>query len=118
MLRYFLTLAGKNLWRHKRRTILTFLAVAVGLYFFIILDSLLQGLDRQSIENLINLETSHLRVHAPGYWEEREELPLNRLLPDAEETLARIQEVPGVQAAAPRLFFMAQINNGVDELPV
>lgn len=118
MFRYYLALARKNLFRNKRRTIITFLALAVGLWYFILLDSILQGFDRQSIDNFINLETSHLRLHAAGYWEKREDLPLDHLLYNVDKIMAQVRQTPDVQATTPRLIFSAQVNNGVDELPV
>ncbi len=118
MFRYYLTLARKNLFRNRRRTIITFLALAVGLGYFILLDSILQGFDRQSIDNFINLETAHLRLHAAGYWEKREDLPLDHLLYNVDNITTQVRKTPDVQAATPRLIFSAQVNNGVDELPV
>lgn len=118
MVRYLLRLAARNLWRRPRRTVLTFLAVAVGLWYFIFLDSFLQGLGRDSVRNLVELETSHVRIHAAGYWDKRDELPLDPLIERPRDIVRRVAAVRGVEGATPRLVFAAQLNNGVDELPV
>ena len=54
-------LAFRNIFRFKRRTFITLSAVSIGLALLIISISLLNGIDKQSISNIINCQTS-LRV--------------------------------------------------------
>lgn len=117
MLGYLIKLAAKNLMRQKRRTILTFLALSLGITCYITLDALLVGLDQMSINNVVSLESGHIQIFPEPYLEERKDLTLDytynyRLL---EEQIAAI---PNVEALTPRLTFFAQLNNGIDELPV
>lgn len=60
MLRFYLGLAARNMWRRKKRTILTAAAIAVGIMYFIMFDSLLAGADRDAELNTIDFETGHL----------------------------------------------------------
>ncbi|NPV51904.1 MAG: ABC transporter permease [Firmicutes bacterium] len=116
-MRYLLKLAARNLWRQKRRTFLTFLAIAVGLAALIEVDCIMAGVDRDSIDNLISLETGDVRIQAQGYSAERESLPIDRTL-DPDAVLAALQSAEGIQAATPRLVFGARLNTGWEEIPV
>lgn len=116
-MRYLFKLAARNLWRQKRRTFLTFLAIAVGLVALIEVDSIMTGLDRDSIENLINLETGDVRIHASGYFNERDRLPIDRAF-EAEPVLEALQGVEGIKAATPRVVFGARLNTGWEEIPI
>ena len=62
MFRFYLGLTFKNLWRHKRRTILTMVAIAVGIFFYISYDSLLTGMGQDMIQSLINMEVGDFQV--------------------------------------------------------
>ncbi len=118
---YYVRLALKNLARHRRRTLLTVLAVAVGLWAFILMDSLLAGVDRDSIRNVIDLETSDAQVSAAGYFSRRDELPLDKTLAagTADSKLIKmIRSDARVKGVTSRIRFSAQLNNGMDEFPV
>lgn len=117
MFRFYLDFTVKNLLRHKRRTLLTSLAIAVGIFYFIIFDSLLTGADRDSITNLIDLETGHIQV-VPITSETKPANGLKELLPEGTTLIERIGALPEVRGAAPRLLFPATVINGFDELPV
>ncbi len=70
-------MAFLNLGRYKKRTIITAGAIAYGLLMFIIMRSLLLGVDSESITNLRLYETANGRIMAPGYWDDRETFPLS-----------------------------------------
>lgn len=75
---FLLTLAAKNLTRYTRRTIITAVAIALGIAMYIIVDSMLAGAALESERNLIWYETGSLRVHRPSWWEDRLYLPLDQ----------------------------------------
>lgn len=70
-------MAFLNLARYKKRTIITAGAIAYGLLMFIVMRSILLGIDTDSITNLKLYETANGRIMAPGYWEKREHFPLD-----------------------------------------
>jgi putative ABC transport system permease protein len=116
-MRYLLKLAFRNLWRQRRRTILTLLAIAVGLVTLIFTDSLLVGFNNLGTTNLRQLETGDIKIHAPGYSAKEDERPLD-LTVAYEEVMAAVHPVNGVAAVTPRLVFSGRLHNGIDELPV
>ena len=65
--RLLLSLAWRNLWRHTRRTILTVLALGLGLTFLLFSLGLGDGSHEQMIVNGIKLGGGHVVIQAPGY---------------------------------------------------
>lgn len=115
---FLVKLALKNLTRHKRRTLVTASVIALGLFMFVVIDSLMAGMEEKSFNNIIDLETGHIQLTHPAYWEEREQLPLENLFfmdPLLKET---VQSMPHFGGMASRFKFPANLNNGVDELPI
>jgi putative ABC transport system permease protein len=111
-------LAAKNLWRYKRRTLLTAAVIAFGVLLHAATGSLLAGFEEDSFRSLVRYETGQVIVTAPGYWAERKELPKGPLIPEIARVVARVRQIPGVRGATPRLVFTAAVNNGKEELPV
>ncbi len=85
-------MAVKNLFRYGRRTIITASAIAFGIMCFILMDSLLKGLDEDSQRNLIWYETGSAGFFNPEYWDDREMLPLDRPVADSEGLVAELRE--------------------------
>ena len=75
-MRFIITLAMKNLARYKRRTAITAIAIALGLMMYLIVDSMLLGIEQESERNLIWYETSSVRIHQKDYWPDRLLFPL------------------------------------------
>ncbi|MGE5553338.1 MAG: ABC transporter permease [Betaproteobacteria bacterium] len=113
-----LSLALKNLRRNRRRTLLTAAVLAFGVLLYAFSNSLYAGFEADSLKVLVQHETGEVSLTARGYWEEREELPLAPVIPNAAEVAVRARQVPGVEGAVPRVVFSALVNNGLDELPV
>ncbi len=106
-MKFLIGLAWKNLSRHKRRTIITSSAIAVGLATFIFIDSWLLGAQRESERNLIWYETSSARVLNQQYWEEKDQLPLKYVIENPETVAARLQELK--IPSAPRTVFGGEL---------
>lgn len=75
-MKFIFTLAMKNLARYKRRTVITAIAIALGLMMYVIVDSLLLGIEMESERNLLWYETSSVRIHTKEYWPDRLLYPL------------------------------------------
>ena len=111
-----LKLGWRNLARNRRRTWITATTVALAVFLLNISMSMLIGIEQQSMDNLINYQTGHAKLFAEGYFEEREELPLDFMLAGLPELQAKVRGVQGVAASTPRLSFSAQLSNGVDQI--
>jgi ABC-type lipoprotein release transport system permease subunit len=73
-------MAWKNMLRYKKRSIITAIAIAVGIIFSIFTDGLMFGIDQESSLNLINNEIGACRMYATGYFSERNTYPIDYLI--------------------------------------
>ncbi len=62
-------LAWRNVWRNKRRTILTLLTIVVGCSMIIFMNSFAKGGHDQMIEDAVSLNVGHIQIHEKGYWD-------------------------------------------------
>ena len=111
-------LALRNLTRHKRRVLAIAIILAIGIAVYLTIDSLMLGLTQMSFNNLINLETGHLQVVNQTYWSKKEDLPLKDLIDWNSDLKAKIKKPRTIKSIMPQLKFSANLNNGVDEMPV
>src|SRR5262245_8830367 len=95
-----LTVAWRNLWRHKRRSLITAVAMAVGIALCMGLSAFSDGTFEAMFDVMVEQQLGHIQIHHPEYPETRE---LYRTVKDAKATLAKIDAVPEVTAAAGRL---------------
>ena len=115
---FAIKLGLRNLTRQKRRNMITAMVIAYAFFAYLLMDSVMNGMEEMSFENIRDLETGNIQIVHPDYWEEREELPLENLVyldQDVEESLKNINGLSGI---SPELRFVANLNNGIDELPV
>mgnify|MGYP005839035501 CR=1 FL=1 len=118
MLRFYLRLAAKNLFRHKRRTFLTAAAIGVGVVFYLWLDSFLLGFEKDALGNILNHQTAEVQVVMKATVEEENPAWKKTLIPRGLELTKKIAFLPGVKAVSPRLLFPAMVGNGLDEIPL
>jgi len=114
---YLLKLALKNILRSKIRTVLTFLILSFGVGIYILFACLMAGFDRESIKNVIDFETGHYKVRSAAFDEDQPYEPANNLR-DPQAVMQRLSGLPFVTGLAERLLFLAELDNGVDAVPV
>ena len=112
-----LRLAWRNLSRSRTRTWITATTVAFAVLLLQVMMALMIGIERQSFDNLINYQTGHAKLYAAGYFEEREDLPLDYMLTGVDAIVEEVRRVDGVAAATSRIVFSAQLSNGIDQIP-
>jgi len=61
------TLAWRNVWRNRRRSVIIVLAIGIGSWSMIAMTAFARGwLEQQVVDAIANL-TGHIQLHAPGY---------------------------------------------------
>lgn len=113
--REIIRLSVRNLSRHRRRTVITAGAVAVGLALFVIVDSLLLGVEQESTLNLIRYETGAAQVLREEYLEERDDRPLKYAIEDPGR-IERALEESGLSATS-RIVFTGEMVVFKDPFP-
>jgi putative ABC transport system permease protein len=103
-------LALRNLGRNKRRTLVTGLTIAFGVFAIVFLQSFVNALMRNIVEVSVETKVGAVQVFKAGYLGSDD--PLKMTLLDSPELVTKIRAVPGVAAVAPRLDFDGMLSNG------
>ncbi|MBI5645589.1 MAG: ABC transporter permease [Ignavibacteriae bacterium] len=90
-----LRIAWRNLWRNKRRSGIVLASVIVGLIAIILDESVVTGFVNQMLENQIGAHVTHVLIHRKGF---RENMLVDRTIPDPAALLARLDTMHGVKA--------------------
>jgi ABC-type lipoprotein release transport system permease subunit len=107
-------IAYRDLGRNRRRSILSLIAVALGLALLIVMNGYIAGVTDEAMQNEIRLRSGHVQIRADSYEEEQVSLQWEDLLEDPEPFAARASALPEVRAAAPVLW-ASGILNTVDD---
>lgn len=98
----YLRLAWRNIWRHKRRTIIIVLAMSLTLALMMFYDGLMYGFTDAIYGNAVKVLGGNIQVHAEGY---RAQANSNPLLPlaDPEAVVKTAESNPLTLAATQRI---------------
>ena len=96
---------------------MTFLAIAIGLMFLILMDSMLTGIDQESFDRIINYETGHIKIFDRGYREDEENLPLDKSIDDPAAIIENLKNDLEVAGVTSRINFRVMLSDGVDQYP-
>jgi ABC-type lipoprotein release transport system permease subunit len=103
---FWLRVGWRNLGRHRRRSVITALALAWGFAAVVVLNGIMQGMGTDFIRSGTDLMAGQIRIQNPAYEPERElwDVVGGDGGVAVEELLARVEADPGVLAAAPRVY--------------
>jgi ABC-type lipoprotein release transport system permease subunit len=72
----YLRLAWRNIWRHRRRTIIIVIAMALSLGMMMWYDGLIAGFNQAIYGNAVKVLGGNIQVHADGYRAKASSTPL------------------------------------------
>ena len=94
-----LTLAWKNIWRNRKRSLIILIAITLGLWGALLAGAIMTGWGESMVNTAIKRNLAHIQLHQPGFAENRE---VTRYIPNGMQILAKIRTMPGVQAVSGR----------------
>ena len=98
----YLRLAWRNIWRHKRRTVIIVLAMSLTLALMMFYDGLMNGFTDAIYGNAVKVLGGNIQVHAEGYRSQVNSTPLLPLT-DAQAVVSAAEANPLVLAATQRI---------------
>jgi ABC-type lipoprotein release transport system permease subunit len=101
-MRLYLRLAWRNIWRHRRRTLIVVLAIGLTLALMMWYDGLVAGFDQAIYANAVKVLGGNIQIHAAGYRDKADQTPLLPLEND-QAIVEAAQAQPQVQAATRRI---------------
>lgn len=105
-------MAIRDLGRNKRRSLLSALAVSIGMSLLLLMASIVDGEMRGALENTIRLQSGHLQIRPVDYNENKTSLKWEDLIADPQGVIAKLKTVPQVTEATPRLFASGIVSRG------
>ncbi len=72
----YLRLAWRNIWRHRRRTVIIVLAMSLTLALMMFYDGLMNGFTDAIYGNAVKVLGGNIQVHAAGYRDQANSTPL------------------------------------------
>jgi putative ABC transport system permease protein len=94
------TLAWRNVWKNRRRTVLTLLTIMVGCAMIILMNAFAKGGHDQMIEDAVKENNGHIQVHEKGFWENR---GIDYAFSPKGDLLEGLKNVSEIEASARRI---------------
>ncbi len=114
--KYLINLSIKNLLLYKTRTILTFLILGFGIFTYIIVEGMLEGMTNQTVESIIQMQSSDIQIYPQGYNKEEQFSILN--LKNEDEIIKTLESKDYVVSYSKRVTFTAMLEQSSGMLPV
>ena len=102
-------LAWRNIWRNKRRTLITAAAVAFAVFMASVMRSFQKGAWDKIVDSTVNLYYGFAQVHGEGYWDEQ---TLDNAIEYNEDLKSLEQDIPDVKGVVPRIESFALASQG------
>lgn len=112
----YMRLAWRNIWRHRRRTVIIVLAMGLSLGMMMFYDGLMDGFNDAIAGNAVRVLGGNVQIHAEGYREKVDSNPLLPLANDAGVVKAALSH-PDVIAAARRIQTSGLVSNREGAFP-
>ena len=97
---FMVRLAWRNIWRQKRRTLLTASALAVAMLLALFTRSMQEGSYSHNLDNATRFYSGYLQLQHPEFSENQS---IDKLLPANNQFYDRIETIPGVTEIVPRI---------------
>jgi putative ABC transport system permease protein len=94
-----LIMAWRNIWRNRRRTLLTMASIVLAIVLSVVMRSMQLGSYKKMIDDVVGTYTGHLQVHKKGYWDDKS-IDNTFFAPDS--LLSSLAALPGVRSVIPR----------------
>ena len=104
-----LKLAWRNIWRNKRRTLITVASIFFAVLFSIFMNSFQKGAWVRMLDNIVNYYYGYAQVHQKGYWEEK---TINDALELNDGLLQLPSQIEGLEQIIQRLETFALLSSG------
>jgi putative ABC transport system permease protein len=105
----YIKIAWRNLWRNKRRTLLTISSVLFALFLALIMRSMQLGSYAKMVESSVKISTGYIQVHEKGYWADKS---IDNTFETSPELEQKILDNPNVTQITPRLESFALLSSG------
>ena len=93
-------LAWRNIWRNKKRSLITVSAIFIAVFLCVLLRALQLGLYDNMINNVVGSYSGYIQIHSKGFWDEQ--IVDNSFSPD-KGFINEIESINGVSNTLQRI---------------
>src|SRR4030042_2517317 len=101
------SIAWKNVWRNKKRSLVVVVAVTLGIISGVLLVGILKGWVEQRLHDAIYNEVSHIQIHNNEYIKNEE---LDLTVDNLAEIIRSFDSIPGLSGWVKRTKIIAMAN--------
>ncbi|MCB0731653.1 MAG: ABC transporter permease [Ignavibacteriae bacterium] len=105
----FIKMAWRNIWRNKKRTLLTIFSIFIAVFLSLFTRSMQIGVYDNMISNAVKFSSGHIQIHKNGYWENKS---LNEIFKDTKEIDEILKNNNNIEFYIPRIESYALASSG------
>lgn len=100
-----ITIAWRNIWRSRSRSLVIIGAIILGVWALSFINAWMRGVGDMYVADIINNQTSHIQIHNDTFLKENKS---EFVIPNTSKIIEGLKQTKGVKAVTPRI-----IANGV-----
>ena len=112
MIQQVFRFAWRNIWRNRRRTLLTALAIMIGVSCLIFFRSYITGIMNGAGEEIVRTESGHIKIADPRFLKMDRMMPKEDLLKDLPAIRAGLALSPEVRTTVERIKLRLLLSHG------
>ncbi|HID24233.1 MAG TPA: ABC transporter permease, partial [Planctomycetaceae bacterium] len=85
-----ISLAWKNVWRNKKRSLIIVLSIAFGLWGGLIAGAVMMGLGESMVNTAIDRDLAHIQIHQKGFLRDKE---ITKYIPDGLRVVEKAKKI-------------------------
>ncbi|MBN2570056.1 MAG: ABC transporter permease [Deltaproteobacteria bacterium] len=109
-MKFIIRLGFKNIFRNKRRSLLTISAIFFATMLIVFFKAWIAGMFDNMIKNVIMFETGHVKVSNTKFLEKEKLMPLEYYVDDAQGHIDEIEKINEVDYVTPRIKVPVMLN--------
>ncbi len=102
------SLAWKNIWRNKKRSMIITIAISFGLWGGLFSGAIMMGMIESVVDTAINRNLSHIQIHNAEYSKEKE---IINYIPGGTHVIENLRKIEIVNAASGRTLIEGMISS-------
>ena len=95
-----LKLAWKNIWRNRRRTVITVSSIAFAVLFSVLMRSMQKGMEDQLLNTVVKNNMGYLQIHTKGFWDDQ---MLDNGFYPSDKLIKKIENIPNIKEVDKKL---------------
>ncbi|MBL4658114.1 MAG: ABC transporter permease [Flavobacteriales bacterium] len=104
----YFKLAWRNIWRNKRRSLITIGSILFAVFFALLMRSFQEGMYEMMIDSMVSVSTGHIQVHKEGYWNDR---TIDNITKLDQKVIEDINAIDHVSKVCPRIESFAWVTS-------